>query len=250
MKLLLLSVELVLICFLLYRLYRLTKHYQRVGTEGTFLQKLEVVLHETFPSLVATIVHREISMFYFLFAKEKKPKEGTSYTYHKNVGYKGILIALLSVVLIESVGLFFLLHNWNPVVSYIHILLNLYGVVYLISDYRAIVQRPIEVTDHNLIIELGTRRQISVPFHQIASIQDGKNWEEDKKRKDLFKSVLLEFETPQFEIAFKESIPTKNLLGKMVMMNKLYVTVDDQSQFRRMITENMKNKKIGKSFTR
>lgn len=239
MKLLIVTIEVIVFSFLLFRLYMLTKQYKSLGKDGTFLQKMEMILHQTFPRSVSTLVLREISMLYFLCAKKNEISKGEAFSYHKEIGYKGILIALLSVILLESAGLFFLLHNWNPIVAYVHIFLNIYAVMFLVSDYRAIVRCPFIVTDTEIVLEVGSRRQITVPFYLIDSIQDGKRFHDEKKNKDIFKAVLIEFDTPNFEISMKEPIETKTLLGKRILINKVYVTVDEKEQFRQLLKERM-----------
>lgn len=237
MKLLIVVIEAILVSFLLFRLYKLTKKYKSLGKEGAFLPKIEMILNQTFPKAVAAVVLREITMLYFLVAKKSESIKGEAFSYHKEIGYKGILIALLSVILLESAGLFFLLHNWNLIVSYVHIFLNLYAVMYLISDYRAIVQRPFLVTNTEIVLQLGSRREVTVPFYLIESIRDGKRFHDEKKNKDIFKAVLIEFDTPNFEISMKEPIETKTLLGNPTLINKVYVTVDEKDKFRQLMKE-------------
>lgn len=235
MKFFIILVEIILLSFLAYRLYKLFRNYKNLGDSGTFLEKAGTVLCESLPKPVAILLFREITMFYYLFAEKPHKVEGEAFTYHKEAGYKAILIALLSVILLESAGLFFLLHKWSPILSWMHISLNVYGLLYLISDYRAIVQRPILLTDDELHIRVGSRREISVPTRIIDSINGGSSFMEEKKNKSIFKAVLLETETPQFEICLKEPITTTNFLGKTQEITKVYVTVDDKGRFRQSL---------------
>jgi hypothetical protein len=230
MKIYIIIIEILLICFLVYRLSKLFKNYRELGEED-LIEKVEIVLKNNFPKPVATMVTREITMLYYLFARKKVDVDGQNFTYHKGVGYKGVLIALLSVILLESVGLFFLLHKWSPILSWIHIALNIYGVLYLISDYRAIVQLPISIKQDVLHIKIGTRREISIPYHQIASITSASNYEKHKRDKDVFKGVLLEFDTPQFEINLKQPINITHFTGKTHPIQKIYLTVDQKEKF-------------------
>jgi hypothetical protein len=228
----------ILISFLVYRLFKLVSNYKKLEKELTFLEKVQSVLEGSMPKPVRMIVFRELAMIYYLFARNKK-EEGLTFSYHKAAGYKGILVALLSVILMESIGLYFLFHQWSPIVSWIHIGLNIYGVLYLISDYRAIVQLPIVVRDGEIHIKIGTRREMKVPINQIASIKGGQSFHENKKLKDVFKGVLMEFDTPQFEILLKEPIMTVNFLGRLQEIRTIYLTVDDKENFQRYVVEKM-----------
>jgi hypothetical protein len=228
-------IEGVLISFLVFRLYKLSRSYNRLGKEGTFLEKIELVLKQSFPKPAAVIITREITMICYLFARKSVSTAGDVFTYHKGVGYKGVLIALLSVILLESAGLFFLLHKWSPILSWVHLALNVYGLLYLISDYRAIIQLPIIITDHALQIRVGSRRQLTVPLEKIASINGASRFIEEKKNKDVFKAVLIEIDTPQFELNLKEPITTTNFLGKPQQITKVYLTVDDKEKFLQLL---------------
>ncbi|MBM7619946.1 hypothetical protein JOC95_001798 [Bacillus tianshenii] len=247
MKSIIILVELVLLSFLVFRLFKLYRNYKNLGDSGTFLEKVGMVLNRSLPKPVSTLLIREITMFYYLLAGESPKEAGESFTYHKEAGYKAILIALLSVILLESAGLFFLLHQWSPILSWIHIALNIYGVLYLISDYRAIKQRPILLTDEQLRIRLGSRREIEVPIRMIDTVNSGNSFMEEKKNKTVFKAVLLETEMPHFELCLKEPIYMINLLGKPQVIEKVYVTVDDRERFHQSLLRKMES---GKSVLR
>lgn len=237
MEYLILFIELLLISLLVFRLSVIVKRYKNLGNVGTFPEKIEIVMQQTFPKTVAVIVSREISMIYYLFTKKSAQGEGEHFTYHKGVGYKGILIALISVILIESIGLYFLIHRWNMIIAWIHIGLNVYGLLYLVSDYRAIVHRPFVVYGEALKITLGSRRQITIPFSGIDSIESGIGFEKEKKNKDIFKAVLLEFDTPQFKINLKEPILIVDFLGRPQEISNVYITVDDKERFHRLLVQ-------------
>lgn len=246
MKIFIILIEMVLVSFLVLRLYKMSKQYKQLGKEGTFLEKMETILNQSLPKNVATIVIREVTMIYYLFTRNKKinVKGNETFSYHKGTGYLGILCAFIFVILIESVGLFFLFHNWSPILSWIHFAFNIYAVLFLISDYRAILQRPIVITDKDLSISVGTRRKLTVPLENISAITDGRDFENEKKNKKIFKAVLLEFEMPQFAIQLKEPVGTSNFLGKPQNVDKVYVTVDDRDRFYQSLlarTEREKN---------
>ncbi|MBS4196267.1 hypothetical protein [Lederbergia citri] len=237
MKVLIIGLESILISFLIFRVYKLSKSYRKLGKEKSFIEKMEVILSESLPKPVAMMITREITMLYYLFSRDSNQEMNNAFSYHKKVGYKGIMIVLLSVILLESVGLFFLLHNWSPIISWIHVALNIYAVLYLISDYRAIVQLPILLKDNMLLIRIGSRRHIAIPLTQIASIDGGGKFLEEKRNKHVFKGVLLEFDTPQFEIDLKNPIIMTNLLGKPQEITKVYLTVDDKEKLHQSLKE-------------
>ncbi|MCM3671259.1 hypothetical protein M3181_20070 [Mesobacillus maritimus] len=239
MKVLLILIELFIISFLILRLSKLFKSYKKNNNDENFPTKLQIVLMETLPKHIALIVSREITMLYYLFTRKTRKEEGMAFSYHKEIGYNGVLFALIGVILIESVGLFFLLHAWIPVLSWVHLALNGYGLLYLVSDYRAIVKLPIILTEHDLFIRVGSRRQIKIPYERIASINGGDRFLDQKKEKGIFKAILIEFDTPQFELNLKEPVTTTNLIGKPQEIMKVYITVDDKERFRQTLHQRL-----------
>ncbi|MBE4909216.1 CPBP family intramembrane metalloprotease [Bacillus luteolus] len=207
----------------------------------TVFQKMDKKLFKVFnSSLLSYSIAREVSMYYYFFTI-KPPifnnKLGSTYTIHKRNGYLGIMIALLFVILLESAGLFYLLHKWSPIASWIHLLLNVYGFTYLISDYKAITRNPILLTNKYLYINVGLRKSLTVPISAIQSIQSGNmNYEKDKKRKDIFKATVLDMDTPDYEIGLKHKIPTKSFTGTIQYVEKIYISIDEREAFFRDLT--------------
>lgn len=207
----------------------------------TVFQKIDKKLFKVFnSSLLSYSIAREVSMYYYFFTTKSSittSKLGSTYTIHKKNGYLGIMIALLFVILLESAGLFYLLHKWSPIASWIHLLLNVYGLIYLISDYKAITRNPILLTDKYLYINVGLRKSITIPIVAIQTIQSGNmNYEKDKNRKNIFKGTVLDMDTPDYEIGLKHKIPTKSFTGTLQYVEKIYISIDDHEVFYRDLT--------------
>ncbi|MFD1737099.1 hypothetical protein ACFSCX_11105 [Bacillus salitolerans] len=153
--------ELVIVSIGLYRIITFVKKYKALPSNMKVDDKLREVVHRQFKNkIIATIIAREILVIYYLFTKADKQSNNRNveeFTIYKDTGYTGLLIALVSALVLEGVGLSFLLHHWNAIVAWIHILLSLYGIAFLIGDYKAIKRNPFLLNESQLIMQLGLR---------------------------------------------------------------------------------------------
>ncbi|GIP40322.1 hypothetical protein J31TS4_36020 [Paenibacillus sp. J31TS4] len=235
----LLAIEAVLLLVLIFNLLKLVRIYRGLGKNAPFPEKMQQTLKQVLPGPAAAVIAREVTMFYYLVAKAPGEEAGEAFSYHKKAGYIAILIVFLCVIGLESAGLFVLFHRWSPLLSWIHLALNAYAVLYLISDYRAIGQLPIVFREEGVVIRVGTRRALTVPYAAIASIRDGSRFEEQKKNKDVFKAMLLEYEPPQLELALREPVSTRSFMETRQRISSVFLTVDDPIGFRQTLEKRL-----------
>lgn len=123
---------------------------------------------------VAAFLTAELAVFYYaLFSWRSKPhsaRSATAITHHLESGHGGIVFGFVMILAIEGFAVHMLLHKWNPVVAWIFTLSSLYGVLWMIADYRATVLRPLLFDDDHILFRAGLRYTIQVPKSQIASL--------------------------------------------------------------------------------
>ncbi len=77
---------------------------------------------------------------------------------------------IIHATAIESIGFHYLLHQWNPVIAWILLILNVYAMIYFIAEIQAIRKNPLVVTEEQVIIQIGLGKKIVMPFTQIDNI--------------------------------------------------------------------------------
>lgn len=238
MQKILIGIEIILIAFALIHVFGIVNKFKKTNKQLSTVERIEVTMANAIKNtMIAAIITREIVMLYYLFpGNDKQSQHAQSFSYHRNVGYFGVLLTFVSVILIESIGLFFIIHHWSPLLSWLHIALNVYAFLYLISDYQGIKRNPFTVQEKHVTLRVGFRRKICFSLQNIKEIKDGKNYDKFKKNKDVFIAHLLELDSPQIEIELIEPVITRNLFGKPIPINRVFVTVDHKVEFMRALT--------------
>ena len=106
-------------------------------------------------SRVIDMIFSEITMFYYsIFCWRKKPlfilNDVRTYTYHKNTSAIAFYMMLIHALVLESVGFHFLLHSWNPTVSIILLLFNIYTLIFILAEIQVIQLCPFMITNRHL----------------------------------------------------------------------------------------------------
>ncbi|WP_462413556.1 hypothetical protein [Neobacillus sp. Marseille-QA0830] len=163
-------------------------------------------------------------------------EEVVYFTYHKQSGYSGFIWAMLAVTALESVGVSFLLYNWNPIIHWIHLVLGISVIVFLIADLKAVSTNPIVVKKEELLLKIGVRPRIVIPTSDIQEIMNGNlHYETDRKSKAVLDLSLLAFDGPTFEIVLKQPLEYRRLFGKSRSVSRIFFTVDDKDGFHALI---------------
>jgi hypothetical protein len=149
------------------------------------------------------------------------------FSYHKKSGYTGFIWAMVAVCIVETVGVSFLLYKWSPILHWIHLLLSVATIIFLIIDLRAVSKHPIVIHNNELTIKIGIRPAITIPLSNVKEIKSGKiNFENDRKNKEVLDLSLLGFDEPTFEMVLTKAIESK---GRSIQ--RIFFTVDDERSF-------------------
>lgn len=246
------AIELVLAAMLLRKIPTLYQHYKIQKEINYFYPStMRMVLNKTFgkKKLIDTLVY-DFSIFYYgFFSWKKKWKDRTdtqTFTIHTNSGYFGLFIMLVHVMVIEVIGVHFLIaHFWSPTAAWIFTALDLYALLWIIADYQAVRLSPLVIKDGTLFAQVGIKREIVVDLTSIKSIKPTITGKKEREReKDSFAVTLPNFfdEDPQFEIELTEPALAYLPFGFKKEMTKLYITVDDKEAFLQEINKFVDNK--------
>jgi hypothetical protein len=163
------------------------------------------------------------------------------FTYHKQSGYIGFTWAMIGVIVLESVGVSFLLYKWSPILHWLHLILCIFIGVFLIVDLKAVVKNPISLKDNELAVKIGIRPKVLIDVKNIKELRSGNiHYEKDRKIKEVLDLSLLGFDAPTFEIELNEPIESKALIGKSHMVRRIFLSVDEKDAFYNMINERQK----------
>ena len=171
-------------------------------------------------------------LYYALFSWRARPTDATkhgAFSYHKKNGYTTLLAGILVAMLIEMIALHTLIWLWAPGLAWVVTVLSLYGMLWLLGDWRAVCLRPILVEKDALIVRIGLRWTVQVPFVAIASVRPVEAQPPSRKTPGYLKALLLGI--PPYLIALNHPIVAHGLYGRRKTITMIGLAVDDTVSF-------------------
>ncbi|WP_242234989.1 hypothetical protein [Bacillus cereus group sp. BfR-BA-01316] len=187
-------------------------------------------------STAVNVILSECKLLYYAFLswRVKVPENEFIYSYHKKTGAIGVYIMIIHATLIESIGFHYLLHQWNPIIAWILLILNIYAMFYFLAEIQAMRKNPIIIAEEKVIIQIGLGKKIVIPFTQIDNIVFYKGEPLTKEEeKEVLDATVMEFikEPATFEITLKEPIKAQLLYGFSKTVSRVHLNVDDERKF-------------------
>jgi hypothetical protein len=248
--------EIAFVClelFLLYKIVRklptIIKKYKEYKSEySSFSYAIDAAFDATMKrNKLIDIIVTECKLIYYAFLswREKVPEGESVYSYHKKTGAIGVYIMIIHATLIESIGFHYLLHQWNPVIAWILLIVNVYAMIYFIAEIQAMRKNPLIVTEEQVIIQIGLGKKIVIPFTQIDNIAFYKGDEllTAKEGKQVLDATVMEFikEPATFEITLKEPVKAQLLYGFSKTVSRVHLNVDEERKFYDAVKEKLKH---------
>ncbi|WP_336972577.1 hypothetical protein [Bacillus thuringiensis] len=247
--------EIAFVClelFLLYKIVRklptIIKKYKEYKSEySSFSYAIDATFDATMKrNKLIDIIVTECKLIYYAFLswREKVPEGEYVYSYHKKTGAIGVYIMIIHATLIESIGFHYLLHQWNPVIAWILLILNVYAMIYFIAEIQAMRKNPLIVTEEQVIIQIGLGKKIVIPFTQIDNIAFYKDeLLTAKEGKQVLDATVMEFikEPATFEITLKEPVKAQLLYGFSKTVSRVHLNVDEERKFYDAVKEKLKH---------
>lgn len=174
--------ELFLLGYIARRAYLSVRAFRssaamRSSAEGDLLARLRAAARESFsPPLAAELLASELAVFCYAFSRLRpgEPEaDSGSFSYHRECSYGSLLAAVLVLLGFELLaGHLLVAALWSPLAAWVLTGLSAYAGLWLLADYKACLQRPIELTGGTLRLRLGLRWTAELPVTQIAAIHD------------------------------------------------------------------------------
>ncbi len=156
--------------------------------------------------LVLSILVNEIStvrygLLFWLGGPEVLPGQ-KSFTTHRESGYAAVWTVLLFVLLIETVGLHFLLWRWSPVAAFVATGLSIYSLVFFAADLASMVKRPIVFHNNQFLFRIGIRWNATIDRENIRRLTVIRDFDKAREKDTLLcapanvPNLLLELHAP------------------------------------------------------
>ena len=227
-----LAIESVALLFLLSKLNVLVKQTLSLKQKGYSLPRAICLgSQDTVKALLAhpafrlTALDIKVWRYSVFSAWQKQSNEAVATFSYYQLGNPAIRLAIGFMIISEALPQHLLVHQWSPLAAWLLTATNIYGLMWLFADYKAMQLKPVALRETKLDIYCGFRGSVSVPLEQIVSITPFEGQTMDKNATSL--SSLKE---PQLIIELKSPVEVQKLFGT-VEAGLLYVSVDDPHIF-------------------
>mgnify|MGYP003367546940 CR=1 FL=1 len=182
------------------------------------------------------ILADELLVFYYaIFSWRKKREQGI--TLHKGSSYIALQVMILHAIVLESVGLHWWLHSKWPTLSIILLLLNIYGLLFILADLQVTRLYPIRTNDKGIYLNLGLMKHTYIAFDQIEDIIVDQETLQLKKQKDRSEFMCTDFEEvfPNFLLKMKAPHPVNYMYGFQKHFDYIAIKCDAPEQLLEVI---------------
>ncbi|MGE6831671.1 beta-carotene 15,15'-monooxygenase [Priestia megaterium] len=249
------GIEGVLILFELSLLFMLVKNVppilRRIKSSSLpLLFSFSQAVNEKFPK--QTFIHilcSEMLMFYYAFGTWKKQPstEGNTFTLYKRSSFITFQIMIIHAIVIETLGLHWLLHNTSIILSVVLLILNIYSIVFFLGDIQALRLNPLRVDDDHLYISFGLAKRMELPFRDIAEIVEDANILEQKIPNTTIEFIARDFETvyPDLLLILKSPIEATLFMGIKKKYQRVAIRADDPHALKKIVKERLEKAQKG-----
>lgn len=184
---------------------------------------------------IIKVLSSEMLVFYYAFASWRK-QQPSGITLYKNTSYFSFNIMLIHAIVLESLGFHWWLHSKAPIVSIILLIINVYGVIFLIADMRAMKLNPIQIQHTGFYISLGLFRRTYIDYRDIEEVILNA---EVKQFKECAEFIAQDFITapPQMVLKMKQPQQVDMLYGLKKYCEYVAISCDDATQLLAKIEE-------------
>ncbi|MBP2000827.1 hypothetical protein J2Z69_001858 [Paenibacillus shirakamiensis] len=236
--------------FIGYELYvasRIIRNFRRDRSVHSHpMDTLRKALEHAFPSskMIPLLIHDISMLYYVLWAWRKSPylqKGSRSFHYHTQSTWLITIMILSKVLLIEGIGLHFLLMQWSGILAWIVSLGNVYLIILLIADYRAMCLNPILVSPQQIRVQYGIQLYAVIDIENIESVT--RIQYKKLSKKDAKTTFLPEVIEPNIRIQFKSEFMITRLFGRRQAIDQMYLFLDDPLEFEQECSTIIQQKK-------
>jgi len=236
-------IELLVISIICRKFYIANKKAKAAnGNKVDFLMHCRSVMHQVLGSeKIGNIVSSEISVMYYAFfsIKERSIDYNTKFTSYKENGLPLIFGVILSIFLIETTGVHFLLSLWSKAIAWVITALSFYTCIQLFAHIRALKARPIIINSNSFEVHNGLAGDAFIQFDNIEKIE----WSNKKpaNRESVKISLLKGLENHNIVVYLKSPIEVTKIFGIKKQTDAVLFFVDKPKEFINSVTARLIN---------
>ncbi len=234
------GLEAVLLALIGAKAYQGARAYREPAAGGDAYTAMRYAAGRVIPSpLAADVLAFELAMLYYgVFSwRQSPPNDDRSFSCHRRSAYGGVVIGLVLVMLAEAL----VVHGWvarySVAGAWIITGLSLYGLLWLLGDWRAIVLRPTRATDEQLEIRVGMRYEANAPWDGVTSWRRlvGAQRLDNMMAPDKTALTAAALGSADFELQLRTSVDVRCVYGWVRQVKTIRLAVDDAERFEQLL---------------
>ncbi|MEZ5344380.1 MAG: hypothetical protein R2681_02385 [Pyrinomonadaceae bacterium] len=155
-----------------FLIYRSQKRFSSITEKKRdFSEKLRETLTKEFDhKFLAAALAFEISGIYYALVRWRIARTKDQFTYHRKNGIIALLVVFAFIVAAETLVFHFLISRWSVIAAWILTVSSLYLLFQIIAHTKAMIFRPIEITDDKLLLRCGLMGDAAIDLENIRSV--------------------------------------------------------------------------------
>ena len=229
-------VELFVLGYIGVKVVRMTRRFRAQGNveNADVYDRLREGFRQAFGvRWAADVFAFEVGLFYYALFSWRIPREEAAnrfaFSYHRRSGYGPVVTAILVAMGIELIALHLLLHLWRPTAAWVMTALSVYGILWIVGDWQAVRHRPVRIEEDALLVRIGLRWTIRIPFSQIEAVYPAGKKLPARKTPGYLEAILLG--KPTYLVVCKEPVVAQGLYGIQKRVTTLGFALDDTPAF-------------------
>ena len=196
--------------------------------------------------LFGKVFGAELAMVHYAFFNWKlKPYGDNEFSYHKKNGTVSLLAGILMIIVIETIGVHFLLAKWSTTTAWILTIISIYTFIMLFAHLKAIKRRPHKLYSDSLELKLGLFGTTKIPYQKIERIEFASKISNAEKSNSCQLTALGDMESFNTIIYLKDQIGCEFIYGIKRKHKTLLICIDDKENFEKKL-KNIKHLELYK----
>ncbi len=165
--------EIALFTFVIIRARRAIRAAEPIGQSAPMEIVREVVRGVIPGRMAAEAVVTELAVIeYALFSWKRRSDPGPREFVWEGAEDRSVLVFGMGIaILAETLGLHLWLQQSHPMIAWVITLTDLYAILWLIADMRALHLSGLRVTHRSIDLRFGFRWSVSIPIERVQSIE-------------------------------------------------------------------------------
>jgi len=180
------------------------------------------------------ILAQEIATLYFALAtwRTRAPRPDEGFTSYRENSYGVVMAAIGGVLVLETVSVHLAVHLlWSATAAFALTALGLYGLLWMIGDFRALRLRLTTIGPERIDVRLGIRWEVTIPREDLLAAEElgsPRQQAEDVGGRPL--SLVL-IGAPNVELRLARPVTARGMFGLRRSATRLRLQIDDAPRF-------------------